>query len=122
MSLNNIQNIIPKGTVMNGTITSLACSLQKMYNFSITVIFTGTPNGSFKLQMSNDEYFIPNNTNPNVPVNWQDIAYSTFIVTAAGSVTWDYGTCGFNYVRVIYLDASDGVSTAQITASQFNGK
>lgn len=122
MSINNVQAIIPAGTRMNTTINSQAMSLQKMIDFSISVFFTGTPTGSFKLQMSNDPYVIPNNTNNYVPVNWVDIANSTFTVSAAGNVGWDYGTCGFDYVRAVYTDTSGGTSTAVITVSQFNGK
>jgi hypothetical protein len=122
MSINNIQNLIAAGTVMNTTLNGQAVSLQKIYNFSIQIVFTGTPTGSFKLQGSNDSYAIPANTNPNLPVNWTDVANSSFTVSAAGNVMWDYGMCGFDYVRVVYTDTSSGSSTAIITVSTFNGK
>lgn len=122
MSINNIQNLMPVGTVLNTTRNGTASSLQKIYNFSIQIVFTGTPTGSFKLQGSDDPYDIPNNTNAHAPTNWSDIADSTFSVTAAGKVMWNYSMCGFNYVRPVYTDSSSGASTAVITVSSFNGK
>lgn len=120
MSLNNKPNIIPSGTVMNTTIYGLPCSLQTLYNFSLQIVFTGTPTGSFKLQMSDDPY--PNNAVTNPPTNWTDIANSSQSVTEAGNVGWDYSLAGFNWVRVVYTDDSSGSSTATITSAMFNGK
>jgi hypothetical protein len=128
--ISNIQNIIPAGTVMNTTLTSTVNAngqspvLQKIYNFSIQITFTGTPTGSFKLQASSDPWppQNPNYAPKDAPLNWTDVANSTFIVTAAGNVMWDYSMCGFNSVRVVYTDTSGGTSTATITSATFNGK
>jgi hypothetical protein len=122
MSINNLQNIFAAGTVLDTTLYSTAMSLEKIYNFSLRVAYTGTPTGSFYLQGSNDPYAIPTPTNSNVPTNWSTIANSTFSVVAAGDVMWDYGMSGFDYVRVVYTDSSGGTSTATITSSSFNGK
>jgi hypothetical protein len=124
----NLPNIIPVNTVMNTTINSVAIQLQNIVDFSIQIVFTGTPTGSFKLQMSDEpvpkENLIvqANGIILYTVVNWTDIANSTFAVTAAGNVAWDYNNCGFTYVRAVYTDTSGGVSTAIITASDYNGK
>lgn len=128
MIVYNTPNIIPVNTVMNSTINSLAMQLENMFGFAIQIIFTGTPTGSFKLQSSCDP--VPkqsgvvqaNGVILYAPVNWTDIANSTFAVAAAGNVEWNFNGSFYNYVRVVYSDTSGGSSTAVITSAVFNGK
>lgn len=127
MKMYNNQNIIPVGTVMNTTLNSLGFQLYNSFSFSFQVFFTGTPTGSCKLQASNDPAFSgqPNANGSGLdvqPVNWTDVKNSTFLVTAAGNVMWDYSDPGFNWVRVVYTDTSGGTSTAVISSSVFNAK
>ena len=117
MRVNNIQNIIAASTRMNATINSAAVQLNQVFSFSIQVFFTGTPTGSFKLQASCDA-----NSGNNNPINWTDVANSSFSVSAAGNVQWDYSTPGFNWVRVVYSDGSSAASTAIITTATANIK
>jgi hypothetical protein len=125
---NNILNIIPASTVMSTTLNSVACQVYGSFAFSIQIFFTGTPTGSFKLQMSDYPAYtgVPNSGGSGLNVSpttqWTDIANSTFTVTAAGNVAWDYSWAGFNWVRVVYSDTSGGSSTAIITSSTFNSK
>ncbi len=100
-----------------------------MFGFAIQIVFTGTPNGTFKLQASCDP--VPNaretvGANGVVtfsPTNWTDVTNSSFTVVSSGSVFWNYDeTVNWTYVRVVYTDASSGSSTAVITSSRFNGK
>ena len=114
---------------MNAGINSQTLQLENMYGYAIQIFFTGTPTGSFKLQSSCDPV-----TKEGLTVgangvitwsatNWTDIANSTFTVSAAGNVEWNYGQlAGYNYVRVVYTDTSSGASTAIITSATFNGK
>lgn len=126
MNSYNTPNIIPVGAVLNTTINSLAMQLNEMVNFSVQIVFTGTPTGSFKLQASDDP--VPKQTmTPGAngvvtftPVHWSDIANSSFTVTAAGDVMWDYNNRGFTYVRAVYTDTSSGSSTAVIASAVFN--
>lgn len=115
------KNIIPLNTVMNANINSSAQQLLASISYAIQIVFTGTPTGTFKLQASNDVY--PNPT-PNVtwPVNWSDVANSSFSVAAAGNVMWTVEFPGYNYVRVVYTDGSSGSSAAIITSATFNAK
>ncbi len=129
MLIYNKQNIIPAGTVMNATINSAAMQLENMYGYAIQIVFTGTPTGSFKLQSSCDpvtqasQVFGANGAVTWTPTNWTDITNSTFTVSAAGNLEWNYSQlAGYNYVRVVYTDTSSGNSTAVITVAQFNGK
>lgn len=123
----NIRNIIPKSTTMNATINSTAIQVYDAFSFSIQIVFTGTPSGTFKLQMSDDVAFSgqPNANGSGLnaaAVNWTDIANSSFDVAAAGNVAWDYSSPGFNWVRVVYTDTSGASSTAIITSSTCNQK
>ena len=129
MLIYNVQNIIPKNTVMNATINSVAMQLENMFGFAIQIVFTGTPTGSFKLQASCDPITKQNQiigTNGAVTysvTNWSDVANSTFSVSAAGNVFWNYdGNVNWNFVRVVYTDTSGGTSTAIITSATVNGK
>lgn len=127
MNSYNTPNIIPASTVMNTTINSLAMQLNDLVNFSIQIVFTGTPTGTFKLQASDDP--VPkknlvvgaNGLITYTPTYWTDVANSTFTVSAAGNVMWDYSNRGFTYVRAVYTDTSSGMSTAIVTYASFNG-
>ena len=129
MLIYNLQNIIPLNTVMNTTINSKALQLENMFGYSIQIVFTGTPTGTFKLQASADpvskanQVFGANGVVTYTPTNRTDIANSSQSVSAAGNIMWNYNQlAGYNYVRVVYTDGSSGSSTAIITVAEFNGK
>ena len=123
MKVYNVPNIIPASTVMNADITSTEMQLYHMYGFSIQVTFTGTPTGTFKLQASDDPVYASNiPAGARVVTNWTDVANSSQVVTAAGSVMWSATDAMYNYIRVVYTDGSAGASTAIITSCTFNGK
>lgn len=111
---------IVTNAVMNATINSLPMQLYNMFGYSIQAVWTGTPTGSFKLQGSS-EYVEQSNTNGYAPTNWDDIAGSTYAVTAAGSNSWNVDGAMYNWVRLVYTDGSGGASTAVLNAI-FNGK
>lgn len=122
------QNIIPAGTVMNTTLDSLALPMDQVVNYSVQVVFAGTPTGNFKLQMSDDpvpsasQQFGANGVVTYTPTAWTDVANSTFTVSGAGNCMWDYQNTGATYVRLVYTDTSGGSSTATITSATFSGK
>lgn len=123
MRVYNVPNIIPAATVLNTTVSSTPMQLYEMYGFSIQVIITGTPTGTFKLQASDDPVYassVP--AGARVVTNWTDVAGSSQSVTAAGSVMWSATDAMYNFIRVVYTDASSGASTAVITSATFNGK
>lgn len=100
-----------------------------MVGFAIQVVFTGTPTGSFKLQAScegvskqNEVIGVNGAVTYNV-TNWSDVANSSFSVTAAGNVFWNYdGNVNWTFVRVVYTDTSSGASTAIVTSATINCK
>ena len=97
--------------------------LGHIANFSIQIFFTGSPVGTFKLQMSND-YGFNNSGSPNTPkevlqtakiTNWTDIVDSPLAVSAAGNVAWNFQNAGFEWVRVVYTPTS---GTGTITSAK----
>ncbi len=113
---------------LNANSNSPYVPLKSIFMYSIAFIVTGTPTGTVKLQASNDPE--TNDTQVNVtsgvapavgPTRWVDITDSSFSLTTAGETMWNVRDVAYNYVRVVYIDASSGASTA--TASIiFNGK
>jgi len=89
---------------------------------AIQAIFTGTPDGSFKLQCSND----PGHPNAQARseqyadvVNWTDIAGSTQLITAAGDLTYNIENIGYLWVRIVWTFTA---STGSLTSCRCNGK
>lgn len=109
---------------LNVNSNSPAALLKNIYTFSIAAIVTGTPTGTIKLQASNDPEtndVMPLGTPQPTPVNWVDVASSSFSLTAGGETMWNVNAVGYNYVRVVYTDTSGGTSTATMNII-VNGK
>lgn len=94
---------------MAADFASVPILLDQIFGFSFQAVFTGSPNGTFKLQASNDD-LLPSQT----PVNWTDIADSSQAISAAGDITWNYDACFFKWVRVVYVRSS-GSGSCDVT-------
>lgn len=113
---------IQTAVVLNANINGPAMPMKNIFMYSIASTITGTPTGTIKLQVSNDPETndtLPLSNNP--PTIWNDVAGSTFTVTAAGKSFWNVTDVAYNYVRVVYTDTSSGASTATMT-TVYNGK
>lgn len=87
---------------MTGTevIYSDPISLDKFVCCFIQAVWTGTPNGSFKVQICGDADEV-------TPTNWGDYPDSTVAVTgAAGSHHWDIVKTGASWARLVYTNTS----------------
>lgn len=107
---------------MNVTSESLPQQLQTSFGYSIQAEYTGTTiSGILKLQASDDPN--PAINASELPVNWSDIADSSFVLSASGTTMWNVGQANYSWVRVVYTDSSggtsDGLLTARITAKGF---
>lgn len=89
--------------------------------YSIQLVFAGgTPDGTFKLQASND----PGNQDKSSGgwdtssmTNWTDIADSAQAVTSAGNHMWSVENAGYLWVRVVWTDsATSGTSLTSARA------
>lgn len=98
------KSIITNGD-MSADITSPAYLLDQVYGYSIQAVYTGTPNGALKLQVSCDPG--PNSqVSPALdqPSNWDDLASSNVSVVGAGSWTWNVDIGFYEWVRVVYTE------------------
>lgn len=119
--------IIPVSTVMNANLNSVSLQAWNVLCYSIQVVFTGTPTGTFKLQASCDPSAQAVSTGNytsavTAPVHWSDIANTSTMVSSAGNVFWNMEDIGYNWIRVVYTDGSSGMSTAIITSAVFSAK
>lgn len=113
----------------NGTPISMVSSfntepvfLGHIVNYSIQLVFTGTPAGNFKLQCSND-FGDPSNAveaDRDIKiVNWTDVLDSAQSISAAGNHTYDVQNAGYRWVRVVWTQTG---STGSLTSARFNVK
>lgn len=91
--------------------------LGHVADYSIQLIFTGTPQGVFRLQCSNDK-----ETNVETAAgvaNWTHVAGSTQSIDEAGDHTWSVSDAGYRWVRVQWIPMT---GTGTLTAARFNSK
>lgn len=99
---------------MSGNISTDPIDVRNLIVGSIQCEFTGSPNGTMKLQCSNDvaEFLKQPGTQP-APVNWTDITGSSIAVSAAGDIMYNLTSMGYDYLRVVYT-ASSGTGVLKI--------
>ena len=102
--------------VMNTTIDSPAVPIFNTYGYAVQAVFSGVPTGTLKLQASADPAVYAK-TGTFTPANWTDIANSSVPVSAAGVFIWNFNGAFYNYVRLVYTDASGGTSTAVLNVN-----
>lgn len=85
---------------MAASFNSNAILLARARASNIQLVFSGTPNGTFKLQSSCDVTF-----DPSLVTNWDDIPDSSQSVSAAGSHSWTVAD-RYKWVRVVYTRSS----------------
>lgn len=111
--------ILTAGDLSQATVTSNGIDLQQLYVASIQAVYTGSPVGTFVVQVSNDIVKIdPSVANQaaNV-VNWIDYSGSSLAISAAGSNMWNLTDMGYRWVRLKYTKTSGtGAVTAIFTA------
>lgn len=95
--------------------------LGHICNYSIQLVFTGSPVGAFKLQGSDDPGQANGGQTPQAKgvTNWTDITSSSQSVSAAGNIMWDVANAGYNWVRVAYTVTS---GTGTLTSARANVK
>jgi hypothetical protein len=82
--------------------------LDHVANFSIQLAFSGSPNGRFKLQASNDSgrNKFTQEKDLNSIVNWSDITGTSSSINGSGTLMWSLADIGYKWVRVVYTRTS----------------
>lgn len=92
---------------MSANINSNGPDLQGINEYYIQAVFTGSPVGTFKLQVSSDIVAVGSDTNPSANVvNWIDYTGSSQSISAAGNFAWKVDAGGERYVRLVYTFSS----------------
>lgn len=83
---------------MASSFESSILALDFVNFFSVQAVFTGSPSGTFKIQVSNDV-----NSSPS---NWSDLGDSSQAISAAGDIMWDISSAGYKWAKVVYTRTS----------------
>lgn len=105
-------------TTLGASLNMRPIWLGHIAHYSIQLVFTGTPAGTFKLQASNDEgspHAAGDAAKYSGVSNWTDVADSSQVVAAAGNIMWDVQNASYNWVRVVYTRSS---STGTLTVGR----
>lgn len=85
--------IITNGN-MSSNVTSPVVDLAKTDGYSIDAIWTGSPVGTIKLQVTRDG------------ITFFDYPSSSTAVSGSGSAMWEITTANYSQVRVVYVFSS----------------
>jgi hypothetical protein len=112
------ETLLDSGAVtLNTDWESRPIYLGHIAQYAIQIVFTGTPEGIFKLQCSNDSVTAGATLSSQASnvVNWTDITGSESMVSEDGNITWNAENVGYAWVRVVYsFDTSTGTLTSAV--------
>lgn len=93
---------------MGASFNSTAVDVVPTDLASIQIVWTGggAPNGSFKLQVSNDDVAACSSA-----TNWSDYSGSTIAISGDGDLAYNVANLGYRCIRVAYTRTS-GTGTA----------
>lgn len=105
-NLLRFQNIV-NGDMSQASITSTVSNIQFLDNIGIQLNFTGTPTGSFAVQLSID-YAQDDQGNVTNAGNWVPITFTTPPVAAGapGTIYLDLNQLSAPWIRVVYTKGS----------------
>ncbi len=109
MRYENKQCIIDAAT--NTSVFSSAFDTNQVVQCSARLIATSGVTGNFKLQCSDD---------PIRPTEWNDVPNSAIAVTAAGNYLIPRFETTYNFIRIAFIDTTDGANTGTITCNFFS--
>lgn len=112
------ENLTTSSVDLTSNITSDPLWLAHIVNYSVQFTITGTPNGTLKLQGSND--FGGKDSSSASITNWADLSIEQSI-TASGSYILQDKNCGYKWVRLVWTDSSSG-GGSEISSVRFNVK
>jgi hypothetical protein len=97
-------NIVAAGD-MSADVESSPILLDQIYGFAMQAVYTGAPDGVLKIQVSCDITSFADKV-----VNWDDLASSSVIISAAGITTYNVDAQFYKWVKIVYtFSAGTGV-------------
>lgn len=99
---------------LDGNKTSDPVWLAHIGLWSAQAVFTGTPSGNLKIQVSCDD---GQNTLGAGVVNWTDLTDSITTVSAAGTVTYNVREAGYKWIRAVWTDTGSSGATVKLTVN-----
>lgn len=108
-------NVAPLNAVpANASINSGALWADKMLRISVQAVATAANTGSVQVQVSNDK---ATGANPWAysPTNWNDLG-SALTLSGTTPVLLQETEVSYEYIRLVYTDASGGTATGTVTA------
>lgn len=112
----DILRTFPSTDLSTASIQSDPISIDNLSGFSLCLILSGSPVGSFKLQASNDPVEEPASVSSS---SWVDIVGSSYSVSASGPILWNHSAAYFKWLRCIWTKTS---GTGAITNATLNVK
>lgn len=94
---------------MANSFTSSHILLDQIYGYSLHAVYSGSPVGTFKLQVSNQDVQLRESV-----TEWTDLGSSSVSVSASGSNMWNISDAFYRWVRVVYTKTS-GTGSCTIT-------
>jgi hypothetical protein len=116
---------IAHADLLRGTLADAANSytsegyyLGSIINYAMQAVFTGSPAGTVKIQVSCD-IGNPNAAFPHsddTVVNWVDLSGATATISAAGTVLMNLTDAGYSWARVVWtpIAGSGNISVLQL--------
>ena len=99
---------------MTVSLESNVFDIRTIIGYSMQAEYSGSPNGTLKLQASNDD--------PDVPEaqTWIDVTSSSAAISASGSRLWNQPTEFYGWLKLVYTASSgSGTLTAKIVTKGF---
>jgi len=114
-------DLLQGSAITAANFTSEGYYLGHITNYAVQVVFTGSPVGVLKVQVSCDV------GNPNAPFphsddsvqNWVDLSGATANISGAGTVLMNLVDAGYSWARLAYIHTS---GSGSITVAQLNLK
>jgi hypothetical protein len=96
---------------MAANINSTGVDLQGLTEYSIQAVYSGSPTGTLKLQISNDLV-----SDASLVTNWTDYTGSSVAISAAGNTMYKIDRSGERWARLVYTFSS-GSGTLNVVLS-----
>ena len=114
------KSLITSSVLLDTSWTSEPIWLEHIICWSIQLVFTGTPSGTFIVQVSNDPVSYEEVKSGSKTVsNWSDYDGSSTSVSAAGNILFNVKYAGYKWARAKYVFTS---GTGSLTVANYQVK